>query len=260
MDKMVHTALNSLKMILQNQQITAQNISNASVVGYRRDSNSEFGTVYLNSDKGLNTRVFATREIGAFSNQQGDLESTENPLDVAIKGEGYFLIQPTEGEVALSRRGDLKVDNAGLLVDGEGSLMLGEDLQPINLPAFNSISISSDGIISIKPMDAALDAPFQEVATLGTTLAEDIELEKDPSGYIKPKAITNENGDTEAPEINADQGVQMVNNYLEKSNVNPVEELILTLEHQRNYETHVKFIDLAKKMDEGGASLMRTPE
>ena len=52
----------------------------------------------------------------------------------------------------------------------------------------------------------------------------------------------------------------MVNNYLEKSNVNPVEELILTLEHQRNYETHVKFIDLAKQMDEGGASLMRVPE
>ena len=94
MDKMVHTALNSLKMILQNQQITSQNISNASVVGYRRDSNSEFGTAYLNSEEGLNTRVFATREIGAFSTQQGDLESTENPLDVAIKGEGYFIIQP----------------------------------------------------------------------------------------------------------------------------------------------------------------------
>ena len=92
MDKMVHTALNSLKMILQNQQITSQNISNASVVGYRRDSNSEFGTTYLNSEEGLNTRVFATREIGAFSTQQGDLESTENPLDVAIKGEGYFII------------------------------------------------------------------------------------------------------------------------------------------------------------------------
>ena len=98
MDKMVHTALNSLKMILQNQQITSQNISNASVVGYRRDSNSEFGTAYLNSEEGLNTRVFATREIGAFSTQQGDLESTENPLDVAIKGEGYFIIQPKEGE------------------------------------------------------------------------------------------------------------------------------------------------------------------
>ena len=52
----------------------------------------------------------------------------------------------------------------------------------------------------------------------------------------------------------------MISNYLEKSNVNPVEELIMTLEHQRNYETHVKFIDLAKQMDEGGSSLMRIPE
>ncbi len=260
MDRMVHTALNSLKMILQNQQITSQNIANASVVGYRRDSNSEFGTSYLNSEMGLNTRVFATREIGAFSNQQGDLESTENPMDVAIKGEGYFLIQPVEGEIALSRRGDFKIDNGGQLMDGQGSLILGEDLQPIVLPAFNAIQISSDGIINIKPIDAPVDAPFQLAATIGTTLAEEIDLEKDSSGFIKPKASVNENGDTEIPQINADQGVQMVNNYLEKSNVNPVEELILTLEHQRNYETHVKFIDLAKQMDEGGASLMRVPD
>ena len=60
MDKMVHTALNSLKMILQNQQITSQNISNASVVGYRRDSNSEFGTSYLNSEEGLNCLLYTS--------------------------------------------------------------------------------------------------------------------------------------------------------------------------------------------------------
>ena len=179
MDRMVHTALNSLKMILQNQQITSQNISNASVVGYRRDSNSEFGTAYLNSEEGLNTKVFATREIGAFSTQQGDLESTENPLDVAIKGEGYFIIQPKEGEVALSRRGDFKIDVQGQLVNGEGSLVLGEDLQPIVLPAFNAIQISSDGLINIRPIDAPADAPFQLAATLGTTTAEELELEKD---------------------------------------------------------------------------------
>ncbi len=259
MDRMVHTALNSLKMILQNQQITSQNISNASVVGYRRDSNSEFGTAYLNSEIGLNTRVFATREIGAFSNKQGDLESTENPMDVAIKGDGFFIIQPADGEVALSRRGDFKINAEGQLMDGEGSFILGDDLQPIIVPAFNDIEISSDGIINIKPIDAPLDAPFQNVAILGTTLAEGLELEKDLNGYIKPKSINNENGEDQTQEITAGEGVSMVNSYLEKSNVNPVEELILTLEHQRNYETHVKFIDLAKQMDEGGASLMRVP-
>ena len=180
-------------------------------------------------------------------------------MDVAIKGDGYFIIQPADGEVALSRRGDFKINAEGQLMDGEGSFILGDDLQPIIVPAFNDIEISSDGIINIKPIDAPLDAPFQNVAILGTTLAEDLELEKDLNGYIKPKSINNENGEDQTQEITAGEGVSMVNSYLEKSNVNPVEELILTLEHQRNYETHVKFIDLAKQMDEGGASLMRVP-
>ena len=94
---------------------------------------------------------------------------------------------------------------------------------------------------------------------MGTTTAEGLELEKDINGFIKPKTTINENGESETAKL-LHQEVQMVNNYLEKSNVNPVEELILTLEHQRNYETHVKFIDLAKQMDEGGADLMRVPD
>ena len=77
---------------------------------------------------------------------------------------------------------------------------------------------------------------------------------------LNPRQTINENGEIEVAEITANQEVQMVNNYLEKSNVNPVEELILTLEHQRNYETHVKFIDLAKQMDEGGQIDIRVPD
>ncbi len=260
MDKMIHTALNSLKMILQNQQITSQNIANASVVGYRKDSSSEFGTAYLKGEDSLNTRVFATRQVGSFSNQQGNLESTESPLDVAIKGDGYFIIQTKSGDQALSRRGDLNIDETGQLMDGEGNFMLGEDLQPIIIPAFRDIEISSQGAISIKALEAPQDAPAQLIANLGTTIAEDIQLEKDINGFIKPKGALDEQGNENIPEIIADQKVFMVNKFLEKSNVNPVEELILTLEHQRNYETHVKFIDLAKQMDEGGASLMRVPE
>ena len=67
----------------------------------------------------------ATREIRAFSTRQGDLEATANPLDVAIKGEGYFIVQPIEGEIALSRRGDFKIDSECHLNNGAGSLVLG---------------------------------------------------------------------------------------------------------------------------------------
>ena len=71
---------------------------------------SDFTPIYLESEKGLDARVFSTRQIGGFSTEQGDLESTESPLDVAIRGEGYFIIQPFNGDIALSRRGDLKID------------------------------------------------------------------------------------------------------------------------------------------------------
>ena len=109
-------------------------------------------------------------------------------------------------------------------------------------------------------MEAPLDAPLQLVATLGTNKGEDLELQKGPDGFIRPKTEADEQGQQNNLALEATGGVSMVNNYLEKSNVNPIEELIMTLEHQRNYETHVKFIDLAKQMDEGGSSLMRVPE
>ena len=117
MDRMIHTALNSLKMLMQNQQITAQNISNASVIGYRKDSVSDFTPIYLESEKGLDARVFSTRQIGGFSTEQGDLESTESPLDVDIRGEGYFIIQPFNGDIALSRSASLSFKNTNLEPD-----------------------------------------------------------------------------------------------------------------------------------------------
>ena len=56
-----------------------------------------------------------------------------------------FLVQPKIGDVALSRRGDFSIDQEGQLKDGDGSLVLGNDLQPIVLPAFRKIEISSEG-------------------------------------------------------------------------------------------------------------------
>ena len=174
--------------------------------------------------------------------QYGNIISS---LPVKVKGEGS-LIGASTGAMIGGLLGTQVCDDGKKLIAGASF--------------YSNLKISSDGLINIRPIDAPADAPFQLAATLGTTTAEELELEKDINGFIKPKAIINENGESEAAEITANQGVQMVNNYLEKSNVNPVEELILTLEHQRNYETHVKFIDLAKQMDEGGASLMRVPD
>ena len=77
--------------------------------------------------------------------------------------------------------------------------MLGNDLQPIIIPAYKSIEISSEGEIRINPIEAPLDAPLQLIATLGSNTGEDLELEKGPDGIIRPKGEIDDQGQINTP-------------------------------------------------------------
>ena len=148
MDRMAQTALNSLKMLMENQTATSHNLSNLSTPGYRQDVVTDFGSIYLNRQNGVEPRIVSARNVGGFSTQQGSMETTGNPLDVALDGNGYFLIEPRDGgKPALSRRGDLQTSETGELLDGAGNRLLDDGLQPIVLPAFRRIDISPNGEI-----------------------------------------------------------------------------------------------------------------
>ena len=67
------------------------------------------------------------------------LDNTQNPLDIAINNEGYFVIQPEDGSPALSRRGDFYVNENGQLLDGAGNKVLDAGMQPLVIPAFREI-------------------------------------------------------------------------------------------------------------------------
>ena len=77
-----------------------------------------------------------------FSNEPGSLQNTGLETDVAVLNEGFFYIQPDNGEVALSRRGDLGVNAQNQLVNGVGDLVLSDGLEPILLPNFTAMSIT----------------------------------------------------------------------------------------------------------------------
>ena len=109
MDRMAQTALNSLKMLMENQAATSHNLANLSTPGFRQDVVSDFGSIYLNRQNGVEPRIISTRNVGGFSVQQGAMDFTKNPLGLAIDGSGYFVIQPRDGgQPSLSRRGDTK--------------------------------------------------------------------------------------------------------------------------------------------------------
>ena len=94
MDRMAQTALNSLKMLMENQAATAHNLANVNTPGFKQDVTTDFSSIFLNRQNGVEPRIVSSRNTGGFSVEQGQLENTRNPLDVAIKNEGYFIIQP----------------------------------------------------------------------------------------------------------------------------------------------------------------------
>ena len=249
MDRSIYTALNSMNILRDNQAVTAQNLANISVTGYQKDVSINFSSVYLDRDKGLDPRVMALQEPGGYDSTPGPMQQTGAPLDLAVDGNGYFIVKPANGKLAMSRRGDFTVSADGTLRDGTGTQPLSTDLQPIIVPPHRRISVSGDGIINIEPLNGPLGQTVR-VAQLATTIGSEIPLAKTIDGFVRPV-----DGSVPAP----DNRTILLTGFLEGSNVKSVDELVSGIDQSRSYEINVKFVTTAKEIDEATASLMRMP-
>jgi flagellar basal-body rod protein FlgF len=249
MDRSIYTALNSMNILRDNQSVTAQNLANVSVIGYRKDVSINFSSVYLDRDKGIDPRVLALQEPGGFDNTPGPMQQTGAPLDLAVDGSGYFIVRPVNGEISLSRRGDFTVSADGTLRDGTGTQPLSTELQPITIPPHRKIAVSGDGIINIEPLNGPLGQTVR-VAQIATTFGSEVPLAKTIDGFVRPI-------DGSIPE--PDNRTLLLSGFLEGSNVKSVDELVSGIDQSRAYEINVKFVTTAKEIDEATASLMRMP-
>ncbi|WP_298676210.1 flagellar basal body rod C-terminal domain-containing protein [uncultured Lentibacter sp.] len=251
MDRMIHTALNTLKNLHDVRSTTANNLSSVDIPGFRKDLPNDGGTAFIQSMDQASARAMnlETGKAG-FSTRQGALRQLGSEMDIAVVSDGYLYVQPLNGEIALSRRGDLSIDADGFLVNGAQERILNENLEPIELPPFAEFKLSESGEISVTPLDAPA-GQFLQVDFLGTTSATDERLSKGLDGQIRRP-----DGSVPAP----DQQVKVAQGVLEASNVDTVSELIHSIETQRQFEMGVKFIKLAEDIDRGGAELMRLPQ
>ncbi len=252
MDRMIHTALNTLKNISANRSVRAQNMSNLNVPGHRKDLNTNFTSGFLHQINQYDTRVFAIHDgANGFSNKQGQLNPTGLETDIAINGSGFFLIQPKTGNPALSRRGDFSISNTGLLVDGAGSKVLDIGGAPLEIPENKKLIVAENGDVFIEPLNGAA-GDRQIVGTIGTSLggSEEDPLVKSLDGHLRLSS---------GGIPGADQAAVLSQGFLESSNIDAVSELIGTMEDQRQFEINIKLISLSKEIDEGGSSLMRLP-
>tara|TARA_B100000242_G_scaffold263824_1_gene210977 strand:- start:1142 stop:1897 length:756 start_codon:yes stop_codon:yes gene_type:complete len=250
MDKLIYTAFNTVNNIYDNRAVRAQNLANIPVPGYRRDLGAKsVGTAFLDNMQTLHSRAMAVQDNNNyFSDKPGSLSQTDVDTDIAISGDGYLLVQGL-GAPSLSRRGDLRVSNDGLLENGSSQKILNTELVPIQVPAHRAMKISDDGEIIIEPLGSD-PGTTQAIGKIALTLAAGVELKKFPDGEIRSM-------DGTVPPLDAT--VSVLPKHIELSNVNITEELINSIEDQRQYEINIKMISSASELDEAGSSLMRLP-
>ena len=185
---------------------------------------------------GLGTRAVATSR--QFS--QGGLQQTTNPLDVAVKGQGFFQIQMPDGSTAYTRDGSFKKSPQGQIVTNNGYV-----LQPgIVVPAqAQSVTIGGDGTVTVT-------LPGQSGAqTIGQIQLANF---ANPAG-LDPKGqnLFAETSASGTPTSGAPQSNglgSLAQGFVETSNVNVVEELVSMIQTQRAYELNSKAIQTSDQM------------
>jgi len=244
MDRMLYVAMSGAQETLIAQGNASNNLANANTSGFLADLN-QFRSMPVFGD-GHPTRVYAMDERPATDFKHGSIVQTGRDLDVAVKDGGWIAVQARDGNEGYTRRGDLKVDTAGVLTTGNGLPVLGNG-GPIALPPFDKINIGVDGTISIVPQGA----PPNELAVIDRiklVAPQYDEMEKGEDGLMRLKS-------GEPALAAAEQRV--VSGSLESSNVNIVNEMVDMIELSRRFEMQVKMMKTAEETAEASASILR---
>ena len=244
MDRGLYVAMTGAKQIMQAQTVNNHNIANANTTGFRADTFSFTSEPIYGA--GYATRVNAVATDAGTDLSSGVLLSTGKPLDVAVSGKGYIAVQGANGKEAYTRAGDLRITDTGALTTATGLPVL-SGTGPIVLPPATSITIGSDGTVSIVPLGLKPSAQSQvDRIKLVNPPAKD--LKKGEDGLLRLKS-----GQATA----ADETVTLSSGVLESSNVNAAESLVNMIQLQRLYEFQIKSMNSTDQNEQSAQRLMQ---
>ena len=236
-----------MSTVLQVAAAASRQIANAQAAVTNNLANA--GTTAFKADLFYAEQGYArSGEAGASAVdfKAGNISYTGRDLDIAIAGDGWMRVITPGGEEVLSRRGDLRVDPTGNLVDAEQNQILG-DGGPINVPADSQVTIGADGTISFIPRGET---------ALGTVVTGRISL-VNPNPDTLTKGLDGNIRAEGQANLEPAAEVQLAVGALETSNVNPIASMVQMIELSRSFEGHIQTMKSADELDASSASLMR---
>lgn len=245
MDRLVYIAASGAGEALLAQAANSNNLANASSIGFRADLMSAQSSMETTYGGEMGSRVYAGLQDSSVDFTQGSVSTTGRDLDVAISGKGWIAVQAIDGSEGFSRRGDLRVDQLGQLVDGMGRQIIGNS-GPIALPPYTSIALGKDGTVSIVPLgeDPNTLAVIDRIKLVNPDTSQ---MNKGASGLLQMAADE---------KVAADAEVTLISGALESSNVDSVGAMVHMIELSRQFEQHVKILKVAEQLDQASTQLM----
>lgn len=256
MTRGIEAAANGMIGITYLNDIIANNLANINTAGFKQTlvtfkNQKDLEVSQIDAAKGYqdSSKSPGTLSIGSVMDstmidfKQGSIKVTGNPLDVAINGDGFFVVQTPDGE-AYTRNGSFTRNQEGLITTLEGYPLLGESGSPVSVNVNNfdikKLKISENGNIEVnkESVDKVKIVDFEDrkdLIAVGNSLFKSVSDQK-------PVDLEN---------FNISQG------SVELSNSNTVEALIKSIEGMRTYETLTKTIEsnhrtLGKTVNEVG--------
>ena len=252
MDASMWVAKTGLDAQQTRMNVISNNLANVNTTGFKRDRAVFEDLLYQNIRQaggqtstdtqaptglmlGTGVRIVATEKL----NVQGNMVNSQNPLDLAISGEGHFQVTQPDGSIAYTRDGGFKVSATGQLVTSSGSLLSPALTIP---PNAQTITIGRDGTVSV------------ELNTGGQAVLGQIQIAR----FLNPAGLTpvgqnlmKQTPASGTPTVGAPGtggAGNLMQGTLEASNVNVVEEMVNMIETQRAYEINSKAISAVDGM------------
>ena len=254
MFRALYTAASGMIAQQLNLDNIANNLANASTAGFRARRLQFEDLLYQNLvmpgaaatqqttiSAGLQIGLGARTAASEIIQSQGDFQSTGNPLDLAIQGQGFFQVLLPNGQIAYTRSGTFSLDSTGAIVTADGN-----PLQPsITIPTnATSVTIGTGGTVSIT---VAGQNQAQQVGTIQlANFANPGGLNSMGQNLFLP---TTASGDAVLGTPGGSEGMGTIQQgSIEQANVNVVEEFVEMIMAQRSYESNSKVVQAADQM------------
>ena len=251
MDKLIFNPVATMNEQALIRQGLVNELANVSTVGFKRSFDAALQSVKAvgdGFDSRHQTQLLMSETIDM---NPGTVMATGRDLDIAMGGATVMGVQSFDGELAFTRRGDLRVNVNGALETGVGHVVLGAN-GPITVPPGFGVRIDKTGGVFAQdfsqpgvPVEQFIDQILlRDASAQALTRRED--------GLFKPVGLPDGTDFASGLEVPV-----VTSQMLEGSNVSPITAMTKLIDHARTFEAQLKIIKEAKDLDGSGASMMK---